>query len=90
MIEKSTKQIEQEFQKKFLSIVSVEFLGTVLLGLGLYGKFAANGDAFHPLLNNSNVTTAMIAAGVLVYLWGAMEFVKAVHKKREEIERQRM
>lgn len=38
----------------------------LLLGLGLYGLFAANGDAFHPLLNNQNVVYGMLVAGAIL------------------------
>ena len=38
----------------------------LLLGLGLYGLFAASGDAFHPLLNNRNIVYSMLIAGVIL------------------------
>ena len=38
----------------------------LLLGLGLYGLFAANGNAFHPLLDNRNIVYAMLIAGVIL------------------------
>ena len=38
----------------------------LLLGLGLYGLFAASGDAFHPLLNNQRVVYGMLVAGAVL------------------------
>ena len=38
----------------------------LLLGFGLYGLFAANGNAFHPLLDDRNIVYAMLIAGVIL------------------------
>lgn len=45
-----------------LSVVNMP--GQVALGLGLYGYFAVNGDAFHPLLNNPDVVMGLLVFGI--------------------------
>jgi hypothetical protein len=50
-------------------IIKTQLIGipaALLLGFGLYGVFAANGDAFHPLLNNRSVVYGMLVAGVVL------------------------
>ncbi len=39
--------------------------GGILLGLGLYGKFAAQGDAFIAILNNIQIVDAFLVAGAI-------------------------
>jgi len=54
-----------------------------MLGLGLYAKFAADGDAFHPLLNNDSVVNSMLVAGAAMMLWGGYKvFTLARDKAR--------
>ncbi len=55
--------------------------GSILVGLGLYAKFAANGDAFHPLLNNQDVVNLMLAVGGAILIWGAVRSVSLVIEK---------
>ncbi|HAC34900.1 MAG TPA: hypothetical protein DCF45_10320 [Gammaproteobacteria bacterium] len=55
--------------------------GSLLVGLGLYAKFAANGDAFHPLLNNQDVVNLMLAVGGAILIWGGVRSVSLVLEK---------
>ena len=43
--------------------------GAILIGLGLYGLFGANGDAFHPLLNNVVFVKNILVAGIVIEIW---------------------
>lgn len=50
-------------------IIEIQVFGipaALLLGLGLYGLFAANGNAFHPLLDNRAVVYGMLVAGAVL------------------------
>ncbi len=50
-------------------IIKTQLFGipaALLLGLGLYGLFAADGNAFHPLLDNRTVVYGMLVAGVVL------------------------
>jgi len=43
----------EEKVKQLKKLALLDIPGSILIGLGLYGKFAANGHAFHPFLNNA-------------------------------------
>lgn len=49
--------------------------GPILIGLAVYGIWGADGNAFHPLLNDTDVTYSMLGIGVAVVIW---EFVKLI------------
>jgi hypothetical protein len=36
--------------KKYVWVAIIDFPGSVLVGLGLYAIFVADGDIFHPIL----------------------------------------
>lgn len=55
--------------------------GSILVGLGLYAKFAANGNAFHPLLNNQDLVNLMLAIGGAILIWGGVRSVLLVLEK---------
>jgi hypothetical protein len=57
-------------QRKLLLTAILDFPGMILIGLAIYGK-DSNGNAFHPLLNDSTVTTLMLVVGIPVVVWGA-------------------
>ena len=56
--------------------------GTVLVLLGAYGRFWADGDAFWPVLNNPGITNAMLAIGITIWLATWTEFFKLFKNKR--------
>lgn len=62
-------------QKEIIKVSVLESPGTILLGLGLYAKFAANGDAFIPLLNNQDIVNAILILGGAIIVWGASRLI---------------
>jgi len=58
----------------------IEFPGFVLVGLGLYGKFGANGNAFLAVLNDQSVVNVMLAIGAVTMVWGAYKTMKISSK----------
>jgi len=58
----------------------IEFPGFVLVGLGLYGKFGAKGNAFLPILNDQSVVNIMLAIGAVTMVWGAYKTMKISSK----------
>lgn len=68
-----SKEEEQKYiQKKMLAASLLGAPGTILLGLGLYGKFDANGEAFVSVLNNPAYVNGFIVLGGVIMIW---EFV---------------
>lgn len=63
---------EEELKAVRLKTVKIQFLGlpgAILIGLALYGIFAANGNAFHPALNDKTTVYALLAIGIVIELW---------------------
>ena len=81
---------EQEKQQQIKDItrkiVKVQILGapgTILLGLALYAIFGANGDAFHPLLNDMDVVYSILIIGIVIMAWEFMTFISLIRKRAE-------
>lgn len=69
-----------ELQRKIVKVSMLESPGSIMAGLGFYGKFGANGNAFHPLLNDPAVVNALLVVGVAIMILGAS---KIISLKRE-------
>ena len=75
------EQRKKEIDKKIVMVSLIDMPGSILVGLGLYAKFAANGNAFHPLLNNESTVNIMLAVGGAIMLWGAYQAIKLAREK---------
>ncbi len=75
------EQRRKDIDKKIAMVALADMPGSILVGLGLYAKFAANGNAFHPLLNNESTVDSMLALGGAIMLWGAYQVIKLARKK---------
>lgn len=62
-------------KSKILKLQILSAPGAIILGLGLYGLFAAGGQAFHPALNDMRVVYSLIAAGVTIEIWQFMNLL---------------
>lgn len=69
------------FQRALLKVAAIDGVASLLLGLGLYGKFAAKGNAFHPLLNDANTVNALLVLGGLGMMWGAYQVMTLRRQK---------
>lgn len=61
----------KQINKKRLMVNIIDMPGTMMFGLGLYGKFAVNGDAFVSWLNDGRIVDFLLVAGALIMAWGA-------------------
>jgi len=59
----------KEIKKKIVKIQRKGIIAPVLVGLSGYGIWGADGDAFHPLLNNTLVTYSMLGVGIVGLIW---------------------
>jgi len=53
-------------------IVKIQLVGAVAavcIGLAIYGLFVAKGNAFHPLLNNSELLSTLLVVGIFLEIW---------------------
>jgi hypothetical protein len=71
-MDNETKEKIAKLQKQIIVTSLYEAPGAVLVGLGVYAKFAANGNAFLSILNNQTVVNSMLMIGVAIMLWGAI------------------
>jgi len=79
-------EAEKQQQLKDISskIVKIQILGapgTILVGLALYAIFGANGDAFHPILNNMDVVYSMMLIGIAIMVWEFATFISLLRKR---------
>ncbi len=56
-------------KKQIIKIHILAAPGAIFLGLGLYGMFGANGNAFHPLLDDQTIVAALLLSGVAIEIW---------------------
>ncbi len=62
-------------------MAAIDAIGTALLGLGLYGKFGVDDNAFHPLLNNPTVVNALIVVGAILMPLGGFKLITLINQK---------
>jgi hypothetical protein len=70
------------FEKRVFRLAVYETPGTILVVLGAYAKFWADGNAFMPVLNNPAVHNAMLAIGLTIWLATWTEFFKLFKKNK--------
>ena len=73
-------------KKKIVKTQIIGAPGAILLGLGLYGLFGANGDAFHPLLNYKSIVNSLLIVGVAIELWQLYVLIP-LFKKQSKLSR---
>lgn len=72
---------QKVFERRLFRLAVFETPGTVLVGLGAYGKFWAKGDAFWSVLNNPFAVNVMLAVGITIWLACWTEFFKLSRNK---------
>jgi len=56
-------------KKKIVKTQIIGAPGLIFLGLGLYGLFGSNGNAFHPMLDDKSIVNSLLIVGVAIELW---------------------
>ncbi|MCW8901395.1 MAG: hypothetical protein OQK95_12045 [Gammaproteobacteria bacterium] len=70
--------------KKIFKTKMYGYPGGVFLGFGLYGIFGANGDAFHPVLNDSEIVYSLTIIGAIIIVW-ELSALMPLFKKKSKI-----
>ncbi|MDC1437181.1 hypothetical protein N8303_08080 [Gammaproteobacteria bacterium] len=65
-----------------IRLVIYETAGTILVVLGLYGKFWANGEAFADFLNDQTNVNLILTIGIVTWLYCWTEAIKLFRNKR--------
>lgn len=68
-------------KKKIIKTQMIGAPGAILLGVGLYGMFGANGDAFHPLLNDDIFVKNILVIGAVIEIWQFYVLIPLFKKK---------
>jgi hypothetical protein len=74
-------------KKEIIKTQIIGALGTILVGLGLYGVFGAQGNAFLLLLNELDNCYAILVVGGAIVVWEAIRILKLT-RRQSEISRQ--
>ncbi|GGX47767.1 hypothetical protein [Saccharospirillum salsuginis] len=70
-------------QKQLLKYQLFSTPAVVLIGLGLYGLFGAQGDAFLPILNDQGVVYSFLGGGIALEIWVLLKIIPLVrHRNR--------
>jgi hypothetical protein len=72
-----------EIQKEIRNIAIMDFPASILVGLGLYGKFGSSGNAFHPLLNDQNVVNGMLIIAAAIMIWGSIKIISLLKERAQ-------
>jgi len=72
------KRRVKDVDKDLIKVAIMDIPGVVMVGLGLYGKFAAKGDAFHPFLNNKNNVHIVLVIGAAIMMFSAYKYITLI------------
>ena len=79
---KPNSEVElKQLKKRIILMQIIGAPGAILLGLGLYGVFGANGNAFHPLLNDKNIVAGLVVVGVAIEVWQLVVLIPLFKKQ---------
>lgn len=62
----------QAIKRKIRLAKSIDSIGALILGLGLYAKYGANADAIHKYLSEDSVVFGLLLSGVVLLAIGAI------------------
>ncbi len=66
----------KEIEKKIMLMGRLDIPGIIMIALWAYAKYAANGEPFHPLLNNQIVVNGLLIVGGVILGLCAIQVVK--------------
>ena len=73
----------KQIERKMLLVGIIDFPGSLLFGLGLYGIFVGFGNDFLPMLADQTIVYSMLAVGGAIMVWGGVNMFKlGMEKKR--------
>ncbi len=78
-----SKQSLQALQKRLMLLGLFNLIPHLALGLGLYGLFGAQGNAFLPALNNPQVCYALLGFGLVAEAYFMVLFIKTARARQK-------
>lgn len=83
---KMTITIEKKLQIMLAMTKVLETLGTLLFALAVYAKFGADGEPFHPMLDDELNVLVLFIVGVGMVVCGAIGKIK-INKQLAKLDR---
>ena len=80
---RSREEEMKQVRKDLLVLQIIDMPATVLVGLGLYAVFGANGNAFPEQLNNQNLAYGAIIVGGVVMVWCMIKMLPLLKRKAQ-------
>lgn len=83
MTQETTQTALARINRSMLMVAIIDFPGTLLFGLGLYGIFAGFDEGFLPMLAQPMIINAMLVIGGAIMAWGMFRMMSlALEKQR--------
>ena len=80
---RNTEEEMKQIQKKLRILVIIDGLAMMLIGLGLYAVFGADGNAIFDLLNNKNIAYGAVIVGGVVAAWCLVKIFPLLQRQVE-------
>ncbi|MBB1438531.1 hypothetical protein H5202_07480 [Shewanella sp. SG41-4] len=82
MTSENTQITIASIHRSMLLVALIDFPGTILFGLGLYGIFVGFDQDFLPMLANPLIIIIMLAIGAIIMLWGIIRMMMLARQKQ--------
>lgn len=79
----SKEEEVKQIQKQILTLSIIDMIATMLVGLGLYAVFGANGNAVPEVLNDKNVAYGAIIIGGATMAWCFVKILPLLRRKAQ-------
>ena len=82
MTQENTQITLASIHRSMLLVALIDFPGTILLGLGLYGILVGFDQDFLPMLANPLIIIIMLIIGAIIMLWGIIRMMLLARQKQ--------
>ncbi|MFT6131471.1 hypothetical protein [Shewanella sp. ALD9] len=82
MTPENTQITLASIHRSMLLVALIDFPGTILFGLGLYGILVGFDQDFLPMLANPLIIIIMLIIGAIIMLWGIIRMMLLARQKQ--------
>ncbi|MGI2000247.1 hypothetical protein [Shewanella frigidimarina] len=82
MTQENTQITLASIHRSMLLVALIDFPGTILFGLGLYGILVGFEQDFLPMLANPLIIIIMLIIGAIIMLWGIIRMMLLARQKQ--------
>ncbi|KVX01994.1 MULTISPECIES: hypothetical protein [Shewanella] len=82
MTQENTQITLASIHRSMLLVALIDFPGTILFGLGLYGILVGFDQDFLPMLANPLIIIIMLIIGAIIMLWGIIRMMLLARQKQ--------